>query len=51
MTHDFVYSAHVDSVYDGDTITCSIDLGFGVVMRKQKIRLFSLTFFPNGVLL
>lgn len=42
MTHDFVYSAHVDSVYDGDTITCSIDLGFGVVMRKQKIRLFGI---------
>ena len=42
MTHDFVYSAHVDSVYDGDTITCSIDLGFGVVMKKQKIRLFGI---------
>ena len=42
MTHDFIYAAHVDKVYDGDTITCSIDLGFGIVMNKQKIRLFGI---------
>ena len=35
----FVYNAHVDKIYDGDTITCSIDCGFGIIMKKQKIRL------------
>ena len=38
----FVYNAHVDKVYDGDTITCSIDCGFGIIMKKQKIRLYGL---------
>jgi micrococcal nuclease len=33
------YKAHVVSIYDGDTITADIDLGFGVILRKQKIRL------------
>lgn len=41
-TLNYVYRAHVDSIYDGDTLTCSIDCGFGVVLRKQKIRLFGL---------
>jgi micrococcal nuclease len=36
------YRAHVTSVYDGDTITVDIDLGFGIVMHKQKIRLFGI---------
>ena len=30
------------SVYDGDTITADIDLGFGLVITKQKIRLCGL---------
>ena len=38
----FVYNAHVDSVYDGDTITCTIDCGFEVLLQKQKIRLYGL---------
>ena len=38
----FVYNAYVDSVYDGDTITCTIDLGFGIYFSKQKIRLYGL---------
>ena len=38
----FVYNAHVDRVYDGDTVTCSIDCGFGIVMKKQKIRLYGI---------
>ena len=29
-------------VYDGDTITADVDLGMGVWLRKQKIRLFGL---------
>ncbi len=35
----FTYNAHVKEVYDGDTITVDIDLGFGVFLRNQKIRL------------
>ena len=35
----FYYKAFVDSVYDGDTITCTIDCGFNLSMKKQKIRL------------
>ena len=38
----YVYSAKVVSVYDGDTITIDIDLGFGIVMKKQKVRLFGI---------
>ena len=33
------YKAHVDSVYDGDTITVTIDLGFKVQLVKAKLRL------------
>lgn len=35
----YEYKAYVTSVYDGDTITVDIELGFGIVVRKQKIRL------------
>ena len=35
----FYYKAVVDGVYDGDTITCTIDCGFNLSMKKQKIRL------------
>jgi micrococcal nuclease len=35
----YEYRAYVRRVYDGDTITVDIDLGFDVVMRNQKIRL------------
>ena len=35
----YEYSAKVVKVYDGDTITVDIDLGFGVWLHKQKIRL------------
>lgn len=38
----YIYKAHVDSVYDGDTITCTIDCGFGVYLAKQKIRLYGI---------
>lgn len=33
------YEALVTNVYDGDTITADIDLGFGVLLTKQKLRL------------
>ena len=38
----YKYSAHVTKVYDGDTITVDIDLGFGIIMKKQKIRLYGI---------
>jgi micrococcal nuclease len=34
----YEYQAHVTGVYDADTITVDIDLGFGIWMKKQKIR-------------
>lgn len=40
--HLFVYSAFVESVYDGDTITVNIDLGFGINFKNQKIRLLGI---------
>tara|TARA_R110001583_G_scaffold191683_1_gene357318 strand:+ start:1073 stop:1399 length:327 start_codon:yes stop_codon:yes gene_type:complete len=33
------YRAYVRKVYDGDTITVDIDLGFDIILHKQKIRL------------
>ena len=38
----FTYSATVTDVYDGDTITVSIDLGFYTHLKKQKIRLYGI---------
>ena len=36
------YRAHVVSVYDGDTITVNVNLGFNIIMNNQKIRLFGI---------
>lgn len=36
------YKAHVTGVYDGDSITADIDLGFYMCMRNQKIRLYGI---------
>jgi micrococcal nuclease len=33
------YNAYVTGVYDGDTITVNIDLGFNTVINGMKIRL------------
>ncbi len=35
----YEYRAFVRKIYDGDTITVDIDLGFDVVLKDQKIRL------------
>ena len=35
----YEYRAYVRKVYDGDTVTVDIDLGFDVVLKDQKIRL------------
>ena len=39
MEYLYWYKALVTDVYDGDSITIDIDLGFGIIMKKQKIRL------------
>jgi len=36
------YSAKVKEVHDGDTITCDIDLGFGITLNDQKFRFFGI---------
>ena len=38
----YEYKALVTKVYDGDTITVDIDLGFGVCLKGQKIRLLGI---------
>lgn len=35
----YEYRAYVRKVYDGDTVTVDIDLGFDIVLQNQKIRL------------
>lgn len=35
----YTYRALVTAVYDGDTLTVDIDLGFSVIMRGQSVRL------------
>jgi len=35
----YEYNAEVTSVYDGDTCTATIDLGFKLFTRKAKLRL------------
>ena len=42
MIKVFEYRAFVRKVYDGDTITCDIDLGFNMIMRNQKLRLYGI---------
>lgn len=38
----YEYDIYVSNVYDGDTITVDIQLGFDVLIKKQKIRLFGI---------
>lgn len=38
----YTYEAIITSVYDGDTCTADIDLGFGVWLHKQKLRLYGI---------
>lgn len=36
---EYIYNAKITEVYDGDTVTASIDLGFHVILQDQTIRL------------
>ena len=38
----FEYKAHIIKVYDGDTVTADIDLGFCVILKAQKLRLIGI---------
>lgn len=38
----YEYRAFVRKVYDGDTITVDIDLGFEVLLKNQKLRLYGI---------
>lgn len=38
----YYYKAKVIKVYDGDTITVDVDLGFKIVLRKIKLRLLGI---------
>ena len=42
MAPAYTYRAEIVSVYDGDTITVDIDVGFGVWLHGQKIRLYGI---------
>lgn len=42
MTNLYYYKANVIKVYDGDTITVDIDLGLGIWLHKQSIRLYGI---------
>lgn len=38
----YEYECELESVYDGDTVIVSIDLGFDVWLRRQRVRLSGL---------
>lgn len=38
----YKYKAKITEVYDGDTVTAAIDLGFSVVWHDVKIRLYGI---------
>jgi micrococcal nuclease len=42
MNSLFTYNALCTDVYDGDSVTLDIDLGFNMWMRNQKIRLLGI---------
>ena len=39
MAKPFVYQCTLDRVVDGDTIDVNIDLGFKIILAKQRVRL------------
>ena len=42
MNTHYTYNATCTSVYDGDTVTLDIDLGFNFIIARQKIRLLGI---------
>lgn len=39
---DYSYPVHVTDCYDGDTCTVTVNLGMGVFLHEQKIRLYGI---------
>jgi micrococcal nuclease len=39
---DYVYRARVVRIIDGDTVDVDLDLGFGVWLKKQRLRLYGI---------
>ena len=39
MAKPFVYKCTLDRVVDGDTCDVNLDLGFSIILAKQRIRL------------
>jgi micrococcal nuclease len=42
VVRDYVYNVEVVSVYDGDTITVNVDLGFSVWLKDENLRLYGI---------
>ena len=38
----YEYRCRIDRVIDGDTVDVDIDLGFGVWMRKERVRILGI---------
>ena len=38
----YQYKATITRIIDGDTVDCDIDLGFKVILSKQRIRLYGI---------
>ena len=38
----YLYNAVIDSVYDGDTMTCTVNCGFGIQLSNQKLTLYGI---------
>ena len=38
----YQYKATITRIIDGDTVDCDIDLGFKVILAKQRIRLYGM---------
>ena len=38
----YEYKAHVVKVVDGDTVDVDIDLGFGIVMKDERVRIMGI---------
>ena len=40
--HFYHYRIHVTQVYDGDTVTADIEVGLGITLMNQKLRLYGI---------
>ena len=38
----YEYKCRIDRVIDGDTVDVDIDLGFGVWLRKERVRMYGI---------